>query len=154
MAGCTWPLDRIAFAGWSYRNRTANPASRENARRVRLQDTARYSIRSGFGVRIAGLWRFSAVSEEMRLLSLQPRLNGGGGDVSSDYSEVKALSSDHRFVIAWHSPRGIIETGLPTRPLEKMAEGFAYGVQRDTFSGPVSEQESQNCGVFERFEGK
>ena len=56
-----------------------------------------------------------------------------------------------RFVIALHSPDGADETGLHACPSEKMAENFACGVQRDTFSGPVSERDLRNCGVFARF---
>jgi hypothetical protein len=37
---------------------------------------------------------------------------------------------------------------------EKKATKLTGGVQQDTFSGPVSRQESQNSGVFERFSAK
>ena len=60
------------------------------------------------------------------------------------------LPSD-RFVIALHSPIGVAETGLPVCPPEKMAAMPAFGVQRDTFSSPVSGRESRTCGIFERF---
>ncbi len=33
----------------------------------------------------------------------------------------------------------------------KWPEGSPMGVQQDTLSSPVSERESRNCGVFERF---
>jgi len=66
-------------------------------------------------------------------------------------AEVKSFAPHDRFVIAFHSPSGLVETGLRICPPEKMAERFANGVQRDTFSGPVSRQESRNCGIFERF---
>ncbi len=54
-------------------------------------------------------------------------------------------------MIELHSSIGVAETGLPTCPLEKMVAKPALGVQLDTFSGLVSEQESRNCGVLERF---
>jgi hypothetical protein len=66
-------------------------------------------------------------------------------------AEVKSFAPCDRFVIAFHSPSGLVETGLRICPPEKMAERFANGVQRDIFSGPVSRQESRNCGIFERF---
>ena len=52
-------------------------------------------------------------------------------------AKVKSRSPDHLFVIALHSPSGLVETGLRICPPEKMAERFAYGVQHDTFSSPV-----------------
>ena len=51
--------------------------------------------------------------------------------------EVKALSPDHRFVIALHSPDGVAETGLRECPPEKNARKLARDVQRATFSGAV-----------------
>jgi|SRR5579863_2343277 len=42
-------------------------------------------------------------------------------------------------------------TGLLICPPEKMGATMAHRVQWNTFSGPVSERESQNCGVFKRF---
>jgi len=50
---------------------------------------------------------------------------------------VKSLSPNHRFVIALHSPDGVLETGLRVCPPEKKAVKLGYAVQRDTFSGPV-----------------
>ena len=41
--------------------------------------------------------------------------------------EVKALLPSERFVIAFHSPSGLVETGLRICPPEKMARRFAYG---------------------------
>jgi hypothetical protein len=55
------------------------------------------------------------------------------------------------FVIALHSPDGVVETGLRVCPPEKSAGKLARGVKRDTFSGPVSEQKLGNCGDFARF---
>jgi hypothetical protein len=51
--------------------------------------------------------------------------------------KVKSLSPHHRFVITWHSPDGLIETGLRVCPSEKKARKLACGVESDTFSGPV-----------------
>jgi len=48
--------------------------------------------------------------------------------------EVKPLSPHHRFVIALHSPDGVVETGLCARPPEKNARKLAGGVRGDTFS--------------------
>jgi hypothetical protein len=64
--------------------------------------------------------------------------------------KVKSRSPNGGFVIALHSPSGFVETGLPVCPLEKMAPKPVLGVQRGTFSGPVSERESQNCYIFKR----
>jgi hypothetical protein len=64
---------------------------------------------------------------------------------------VKSPSPEHRFVIALHSPERLIETGLRICPPEKMAAMLACQLQPDTFSGPVSERELRNPGVFLRF---
>jgi hypothetical protein len=56
---------------------------------------------------------------------------------ASSADKVKSLSPHHRFVIALHSPDGVVETGLRICPPEKNAPKLACGVQRDTFSGPV-----------------
>jgi hypothetical protein len=66
--------------------------------------------------------------------------------------KVKALTSPHhRFMIALHSPGGVVETGLLMCPSEKKAPDIASGVQRDTFSSPVFQQNLRNCGHFSRF---
>ena len=66
--------------------------------------------------------------------------------------KVKARTSPHhRFVIALHSPGGVVETGLLMCPSEKKAPNIASGVQRDTFSSPVFQQNVRNCGHFARF---
>jgi hypothetical protein len=50
---------------------------------------------------------------------------------------VKSLTPHHRFVIALHSPDGVSETGPLVGRLEKKARKLAYGVEWNTFSGPV-----------------
>jgi hypothetical protein len=42
-----------------------------------------------------------------------------------------------QIVIAWHSPDGVIETGLLGCPPEKKAATLADSNEQDTFSGPV-----------------
>ena len=42
-----------------------------------------------------------------------------------------------RFVIAWHSPNGVAETGLRICPAEKKGAKARCRVESDTFSGPV-----------------
>jgi hypothetical protein len=44
-----------------------------------------------------------------------------------------------------------VETGLPMCPSEKKAPNIASGVQRDTFSSPVFQQNVPNCGHFAPF---
>jgi hypothetical protein len=61
------------------------------------------------------------------------------------------LSPHHRFVIAWHSPGGAVETGLRGCPSEKKARTLACRVESDTFSGPVWNRNSQNYADFEQF---
>jgi hypothetical protein len=68
--------------------------------------------------------------------------------------KVKALSPHHRLVIALHSPDGVGETGLRVCPAEKNTAKLGYGAKQDTFSGPVSGRESQNCADFQRFLGE
>jgi hypothetical protein len=65
--------------------------------------------------------------------------------------EVKSHSPNDRFVIALHSPSGLVETGLHIRPPEKMAAKPLRRNSRDTFSSPVSSRESRNCGISKRF---
>jgi hypothetical protein len=50
--------------------------------------------------------------------------------------KVKSLSPNHRFVIALHSPCGVVETGLPMCATEKKARNLASGAKRGAFSGP------------------
>jgi hypothetical protein len=70
---------------------------------------------------------------------------------ASRADKVKALSPHHRLVIALHSPDGVGETGLRVCPAEKNTAKLGCGVKQDTFSGPVSGRESQNCADFQRF---
>ena len=42
-----------------------------------------------------------------------------------------------RLALGWHSPGGVVESGLPMRPPEKKATKLGFGVRRDIFSGPV-----------------
>jgi hypothetical protein len=51
--------------------------------------------------------------------------------------KVKPLSPHHRFLIALHSPYGVVETGLLGCPPEKNAAKLTCSVQQRTFSGPV-----------------
>ena len=64
---------------------------------------------------------------------------------------VKSVSPKRRFVIALHSPGRVVETGLRVSPSEKEALKRAYGIERDTFSRPLSGGGSQNCADFRRF---
>jgi hypothetical protein len=50
--------------------------------------------------------------------------------------EVKSLSPHHRFLVALHSPNGVLETGLRVCPSEKKVAKLAYNLQGDTFSRP------------------
>ena len=79
-----------------------------------------------------------------REFAVQPRQAPGA-------DRVKSPSPHHRFVIAWYSPDGVIQTGLRMEPPEKKTPLPAYGAQRATFSSPVSEEELRNCGDFRRF---
>jgi len=54
-------------------------------------------------------------------------------------------------VIALHSPGGVVETGLLMCPSEKKAPNIGSGVQRDTFSSPVFQENVPNCGHFALF---
>ncbi len=47
------------------------------------------------------------------------------GHRSNDCSEVKLPSSIDRFLVVFHSPRGLEETGLPICPPEKIGAGEA-----------------------------
>src|SRR5580698_3660783 len=69
------------------------------------------------------------------------------------HGKVKSQSLFARFVIALHSPSGLVETGLPFRPPEKMATNLGCGPSAGIFSGPVPKRESQNCGVVGRCSG-
>jgi hypothetical protein len=55
--------------------------------------------------------------------------------------KVKPRSPRHRFLIALHSPYGVIETGLLGCPPEKNAAKLTYSVQQCSFSGQVLGQE-------------
>jgi hypothetical protein len=48
-----------------------------------------------------------------------------------------AIMLGRQIVIAWHSPDGVIETGLLGCPPEKKAATLADSNEQDTFSGPV-----------------
>jgi hypothetical protein len=67
--------------------------------------------------------------------------------------EIKLLSPNHRFVIVFRSPDGVVETGLRVCPPEKKAIERGWGVRQDTFSGPVLERELRNRGDFQQFSG-
>jgi hypothetical protein len=58
--------DRIAFALWSRRNRTARVPSREKRCKAHLQRSAGLFLRSGFRVTIAKLRPFPAISREIQ----------------------------------------------------------------------------------------
>jgi hypothetical protein len=55
----------------------------------------------------------------------------------ANIGKVKGLSPNHRFVIAFHSPGGVDETGLPQCPSEKNPRKLAREIQSDIFSGPI-----------------
>jgi hypothetical protein len=63
--------------------------------------------------------------------------------------EVKPLSPHHRLTIALHSPEAIAETGLCVRRPERNARKSRRRVARDTFSGPVFDQDLRDYGDFE-----
>jgi uncharacterized membrane protein len=48
-----------------------------------------------------------------------------------------SLSSNDRFVIAFRSPDGFVETGLRVPPPEKKATKLGFGVRRGSFSSPI-----------------
>ena len=52
-------------------------------------------------------------------------------------TKLQTLSPHHRFVIAWHPPKGVAETGLRICPAEKKGAKARSRVESDTFSGPV-----------------
>ena len=58
------------------------------------------------------------------------------------------LSPDHRFVIAMHSPDGVVETGLPVRRPEKVSVRALSSVLSDTFSSPVRERKRAKLRRF------
>ena len=55
--------------------------------------------------------------------------------------KVKPRSPRHRFLIALHSPYGVVETGLLGCPPEKNAAKLTYSVQQCSFSGQFLGQE-------------
>jgi len=62
------------------------------------------------------------------------------------------LSPDHRFVIAMHSPGGLVETGLPVRRVEKVSVR-ALSIVLSELSPVQSESgNARNCGDFARFQ--
>jgi hypothetical protein len=61
------------------------------------------------------------------------------------------LSPPDRFVIAFHSPAVIFETGLLGCPSEKKATNRPSSNHYDIFSGPVRKQQSRNCAHFPQF---
>jgi hypothetical protein len=68
--------------------------------------------------------------------------------------KVKSLLPHYGFVIALHSPDGVVETGLVWCPPEKNAAKLTRSIQDCTFSGPVLGQEKTNCAYFSRFSEK
>jgi hypothetical protein len=69
-------------------------------------------------------------------------------------NEVKPPSPHDRLLIAFHSPCGVFETGPPKCPPEKLATKPVDNRNHDTFSGPVSKQQWQNCAHFWQFSKK
>ena len=61
---------------------------------------------------------------------------------------VKSPSLNRRFVIALHSPLGLVETGLRFFPSEKKAPKLRYYPWQAAFSGAVSGRESWISGHF------
>jgi hypothetical protein len=51
-------------------------------------------------------------------------------------AKVKSLSLHHRFVIALHSPHGVVESGLPVSPPGKKTGKLSSTLLGHTFSGP------------------
>jgi hypothetical protein len=85
---------------------------------------------------------------------LPPELFQAWCGCASSADKVKSLSPHHRFVIALRSPSEVAETGLRVGPSERKARKLACGIESDTFSGPVCEQQLRNCGDFLRFSGQ
>jgi hypothetical protein len=70
---------------------------------------------------------------------------------SSERAKVKSLSPHHRFVIALHSPDGVVETGLLISPPEKKPAKRSDDVGR-TFSPVRVEGNNAEIGpVFRKF---
>jgi len=77
------------------------------------------------------------------------------GDVPTLDEAVQLVHGALRwFVIVFHSPHGVVETGLRVCPAEKKAAKPPCAVRWDTFSGPVQKQKLRNCGDFQRFSGE
>ena len=56
---------------------------------------------------------------------------------SLDCMAKSRVASDVRFVIAFRSPDGFVETGLRVPPPEKKATKLGFGVRHDSFSSPI-----------------
>jgi hypothetical protein len=56
---------------------------------------------------------------------------------ASGSGKVKSASLNHQFVIAMHSPSGVVETGLLLCPSGIKAAKPANSFEQATFSGPV-----------------
>ena len=61
---------------------------------------------------------------------------------------VKAASPRHQFVIALHSPDGVVETGLLGCHREKMPAKLACSIVQRSFSGPGWKQELKELRRF------
>ena len=85
---------------------------------------------------------------------------GGNQRLSSGDTQCGRVATKSRrfrhimLVIALHSLDGVGETGLRVCPAEKNTAKLGCGVKQDTFSGPVSGRQSQNCADFQRFLGE
>src|SRR5450755_4742224 len=71
--------------------------------------------------------------------------------ISEGGQKSRPLSPHHRFVIAMHSPDGVLESGLLGCLPEKKVRKPACRIGQDTFSGPLCVKDSRNYGQFERF---
>jgi hypothetical protein len=66
-----------------------------------------------------------------------PQIDHIGSGWTQEQWKVKTLSPAEDFMIAFHSPSGLVETGLFICLPEKKAIKLACEVQRDPFSSPV-----------------
>ena len=103
--------------------------------------------------------KVKALSPHHRLVIALHSLDGVGETSSGDTQCGRVATKSRRFrhimlVIALHSLDGVGETGLRVCPAEKNTAKLGCGVKQDTFSGPVSGRQSQNCAHFQRFLGE
>jgi len=64
--------------------------------------------------------------------------------ISEGGQKSRPLSPHHRFVIAMHSPDGVLESGLLGCLPEKKVRKPACRIGQDTFSGPLCVKDSRN----------